>query len=195
LWKKTNLTQTEKSVLTGLLSAYVFHNIFVFDNLVSYIVFFSLAGFLHYKSLFSESVQVSDQTQVTKDINKDMYYYGILPLSMIVLIAMLYFFVVSPMQDAKNIIKLSDPVGKILYDSTRETGLRIRRISTPLGVLLAIFESRPNVTSDISALSLKSGNAVILRCGSDSINSSKILADIYREALEKFNIDPNVIDF
>jgi O-antigen ligase/Tfp pilus assembly protein PilF len=105
LWKKTNLTQTEKSVLTGLLSAYVFHNIFVFDNLVSYIVFFSLAGFLHYKSLFSESVQVSDQTQVTKDINKDMYYYGILPLSMIVLIAMLYFFVVSPMQDAKNIIK------------------------------------------------------------------------------------------
>ncbi len=58
---------------------------------------------------------------------------------------------------------------------------------------MAIFESRPNVTSDIAALSLKSGNAVILRCGSDSINSSKILADIYREALEKFNVDKDAI--
>jgi glutamate-5-semialdehyde dehydrogenase len=94
----------------------------------------------------------------------------------------------------KDIAKLSDPVGKVLYDVTREeNGLHIRRISTPLGVLLAIFESRPNVTSDIAALSLKSGNAVILRCGSDSIHSSKILADIYREALEKFNIDKDAV--
>lgn len=93
----------------------------------------------------------------------------------------------------KEIIKLPDPVGKILYDASRENGLRIRRISTPIGVLLAIYESRPNVTSDISALALKSGNAVILRCGSDSINSSKVLADIYREALEKFNIDKNAV--
>ncbi len=93
----------------------------------------------------------------------------------------------------KDIAKLADPLGKILYETTRENGLHIRRISTPLGVLLAIFESRPNVVSDISALSLKSGNAVILRCGSDSINSSKALADIYREALEKFNLDKNSI--
>ena len=93
----------------------------------------------------------------------------------------------------KDIIKLSDPVGRILYDASRENGLRIRRISTPIGVLLAIYESRPNVTSDIAALALKSGNAVILRCGSDSINSSKILADIYREALEKFEIDKDAV--
>lgn len=93
----------------------------------------------------------------------------------------------------KDVIRLPDPVGKILYDTSRENGLRIRRITTPIGVLLAIFESRPNVTSDIAALSLKSGNAVILRCGSDSIHSSKILADIYREALEKFHIDKDVV--
>ena len=93
----------------------------------------------------------------------------------------------------KDIIKLSDPVGRILYDASRENGLRIRRVSTPIGVLLAIYESRPNVTSDIAALALKSGNAVILRCGSDSINSSKILADIYREALEKFEIDKDAV--
>lgn len=93
----------------------------------------------------------------------------------------------------KDIVNLKDPVGKILYDVDRENGLNIKRITTPLGVLLAIYESRPNVTSDIAALALKSGNAVILRCGSDSINSSKILAEIYREALEKFNIDKNAV--
>jgi len=93
----------------------------------------------------------------------------------------------------KDIAKLNDPTGRILYDTTRENGLRIRRISTPIGILLAIFESRPNVTSDIAALSIKSGNAVILRCGSDSIHSSKILADIYREALENFELDKNAV--
>lgn len=93
----------------------------------------------------------------------------------------------------KEIAELPDPVGKILYHSERESGLDVKRITTPIGVLLAIFESRPNVTSDVAALSLKSGNAVILRCGSDSIHSSKVLADIYREALDKFDIDKNAV--
>ena len=93
----------------------------------------------------------------------------------------------------KDIIKLADPVGRILYDTTRDNGLHIRRISTPIGVLLAIFESRPNVASDVAALSLKSGNSVILRCGSDSINSSKIIVDIYREALEKLGLNKDAV--
>ncbi len=93
----------------------------------------------------------------------------------------------------KDIIKLPDPLGKITYDTQRESGIHVRRISTPLGVLMAIFESRPNVTSDIAALALKSGNAVILRCGSDSINSSKVIAEIYREALDKFGLDKNSV--
>lgn len=93
----------------------------------------------------------------------------------------------------KDIIKLPDPVGRILYDAVRDNGLRIRRISTPIGVLMAIFESRPNVASDVAALALKSGNAVILRCGSDSINSSKIIVDIYREALEKLGVNKDAV--
>jgi glutamate-5-semialdehyde dehydrogenase len=101
--------------------------------------------------------------------------------------------ILSLINSVKEVVKLPDPVGKILYDVKRENGLHIRRITTPLGVLLAIFESRPNVTSDIASLSLKSGNAVILRCGSDSINSSKILADIYREALDKFALDKDAV--
>ncbi|MBP7710608.1 MAG: glutamate-5-semialdehyde dehydrogenase [Rickettsiales bacterium] len=93
----------------------------------------------------------------------------------------------------KEIIKLADPVGRILYEAKRENGLHIKRISTPIGVLMAIFESRPNVASDVAALALKSGNAVILRCGSDSINSSKVIVDIYREALEKLNLNKDAV--
>lgn len=93
----------------------------------------------------------------------------------------------------KEIVKLPDPVGKILYDTKRESGIHVKRITTPIGVMLAIFESRPNVTSDIAALSLKSGNAVILRCGSDCIHSAKVLADIYREALDRFMLDKDAV--
>jgi glutamate-5-semialdehyde dehydrogenase len=101
--------------------------------------------------------------------------------------------IIALINSIKEVAKLPDPVGKVLYDVKRDNGLHIRRITTPLGVLLAIYESRPNVTSDIAALSLKSGNAVILRCGSDSIHSSKILSDIYREALDNFSLDKNAV--
>ncbi len=93
----------------------------------------------------------------------------------------------------KEITKLPDPVGKILYDTKRESGIHVQRVTTPIGVMLAIFESRPNVTSDIAALSLKSGNAVILRCGSDCINSAKAIADVYREALDRFSLDKDAV--
>lgn len=94
----------------------------------------------------------------------------------------------------KEIIKFPDPVGRILMENKRvENGLHIKRVATPIGVILAIYESRPNVTSDVACLAFKSGNAVILRCGSDSINSSKIIADIYREALENFELDKNMV--
>jgi glutamate-5-semialdehyde dehydrogenase len=94
----------------------------------------------------------------------------------------------------KEIAKMPDPVGRILFETKRaENNLHIKRISTPIGVFLAIYESRPNVTIDIASLAFKSGNAVILRCGSDSINSSKILSEIFREALENCQIDKNSV--
>tara|TARA_Y100000385_G_scaffold89182_1_gene91730 strand:+ start:2900 stop:4192 length:1293 start_codon:yes stop_codon:yes gene_type:complete len=95
----------------------------------------------------------------------------------------------------KDIASLPDPVGRITYDVKRDNNLHIRRISTPLGVLLAIYESRPNVTSDVAALCIKSGNSVILRSGSESFNSSKIIADIYRDILSKFSLNPNIINY
>ena len=95
----------------------------------------------------------------------------------------------------EEIIKLDDPVGKILYQTKRDNGLNLTRISTPIGLFLAIYEARPNVTSDISALSLKSGNAVILRSSKDCYFSSKIIAELFQNALIKFNLNPNIISF
>ena len=75
----------------------------------------------------------------------------------------------------RTIAELPDPVGRELAQWTRPNGMTIRRVSTPLGVIGVIFESRPNVTADAGALTLKAGNAVILRGGSDSVNSSRAI--------------------
>jgi glutamate-5-semialdehyde dehydrogenase len=94
-----------------------------------------------------------------------------------------------------EIIKLPDPVDKILFENHLENGLHIKRVSIPIGVLLAIYEARPNVTCDISALALKSGNVAILRSSSDCFNSSKFIADLFRQALSQNSLDQNIITF
>ena len=73
------------------------------------------------------------------------------------------------------IAELPDPVGSVIAEWTRPNGMTISRVRTPLGVIGVIFESRPNVTADAGALTLKSGNAVILRGGSDSVNSTRAI--------------------
>jgi len=75
----------------------------------------------------------------------------------------------------RTIADLPDPVGRVLAEWTRPNGMTIRRVATPLGVIGVIFESRPNVTADAGALTLKAGNAVILRGGSDSMNSTRAI--------------------
>jgi glutamate-5-semialdehyde dehydrogenase len=75
----------------------------------------------------------------------------------------------------RTIADLPDPVGRVLAEWTRPNGMTIRRVSTPIGVIGVIFESRPNVTADAGALTLKAGNSVILRGGSDSVNSSRAI--------------------
>ncbi|MCX7326135.1 MAG: glutamate-5-semialdehyde dehydrogenase [Hyphomicrobiales bacterium] len=83
----------------------------------------------------------------------------------------------------EEIASLPDPVGKVLARIERPNGLVIERVATPLGVIAVIFESRPNVTADAGALCLKSGNAAILRAGSDSLRTSSVLADAMRSGL------------
>ena len=76
----------------------------------------------------------------------------------------------------EEISKLEDPVGKIIENWSRPNGLKIEKISIPLGVIGVIYESRPNVTTDASALCIKSGNSVILRGGSEAINTNLSLS-------------------
>lgn len=83
----------------------------------------------------------------------------------------------------EEIAELPDPVGRILHETDRPNGLKIQRVATPIGVIGMIYESRPNVGADAGALCLKSGNAVILRGGSESLNSTRIIIECMREGL------------
>jgi len=94
-----------------------------------------------------------------------------------------------------EIAKFKDPIGKVLKEWRRPNKLRIRKISTPIGVIGVIYESRPNVTADVAALCLKSGNCSILRGGSEAFNSNKLLANLFRDSLFKNNIDKNCVQF
>jgi glutamate-5-semialdehyde dehydrogenase len=92
-----------------------------------------------------------------------------------------------------KIVHLPDPVGEIVKGWTRPNGLRIEKVRIPLGVIGIIYESRPNVTVDAAGLCLKSGNVVVLRGGSEAIHSNKILGTILRKALEKEQVNPDLI--
>ncbi len=94
-----------------------------------------------------------------------------------------------------EIAKFKNPVGRILEKWERPNKLRIKKVSTPIGVVGVIYESRPNVTADVAALTLKSGNCCILRGGSEALNSNKILANLFRNVLQKNNINKNCVQF
>ncbi len=94
-----------------------------------------------------------------------------------------------------KIAKLRDPIDKTLEKWKRPNGLNIKRVSIPIGVIGVIYESRPNVTSDVASLCFKSGNVVILKGGSEAINSNKALAKLFRKALKKNKVNENFIQF
>mgnify|MGYP005671388669 FL=1 len=94
-----------------------------------------------------------------------------------------------------KIAKLRDPIDSTLEKWKRPNGLNIKRVSIPIGVIGVIYESRPNVTSDVASLCFKSGNVVILKGGSEAINSNKALAKLFRKALKKNKVNENFIQF
>ena len=94
-----------------------------------------------------------------------------------------------------KIVKFKDPTGKTLSSWKRPNGLIIKKVSIPIGVIGVIYESRPNVTSDVSALCFKSGNVVILRGGSEAFHSNKIFAKLFRKALKKKKCNENCVQF
>jgi len=94
-----------------------------------------------------------------------------------------------------QIAKFRNPIGQVLEQWQRPNKLKIKKISTPIGVIGVIYESRPNVTADVAALCLKSGNCSILRGGSEAFNSNKILANLFRGALKNNDINKNCVQF
>ena len=84
-----------------------------------------------------------------------------------------------------EISKFKNPLGKVLEKWKRPNKLNIKKISTPIGVIGVIYESRPNVTADVASLSLKSGNCSILRGGSEALNSNKLLANLLETSYKK----------
>lgn len=95
--------------------------------------------------------------------------------------------------DIENVATLESPVGKLLKENTRPNGLKISKITVPFGVIGIIYEARPNVTFDVFALCLKSGNACVLKGGSDAFYSNQAIVSIIQKVLEKYNIDKNVV--
>src|SRR5580692_3185008 len=85
----------------------------------------------------------------------------------------------------REVAALPDPVGRVLDERTRPNGLKLRKISTPIGVVVIIYESRPNVTADAASLCFKSGNATILRGGKEALHSNQIIAQTMIEAGKK----------
>ncbi len=84
----------------------------------------------------------------------------------------------------REVAALPDPVGRILDERVRPNGLRLRKISTPIGVVVIIYESRPNVTADAASLCFKSGNATILRGGKEALNSNRVIGDLLVQVVE-----------
>lgn len=97
--------------------------------------------------------------------------------------------------DLRSVADLPDPVNEVINETSNEVGLLIQRVRVPLGVLGVIYEARPNVTIDIAGLSIKSGNAVVLRGGSETIHSNKALVKLIHQSLEANGLPADVVQF
>jgi glutamate-5-semialdehyde dehydrogenase len=101
----------------------------------------------------------------------------------------------SIISDLRTVINLPDPVGEIFEKQIRPNGLKLHKQRVPLGVIAVIYESRPNVTVDVASLALKSGNAVILRGGSESLNTNRVLVSGIRHSLQISRLDEDAVQF
>ncbi len=103
--------------------------------------------------------------------------------------------IIDIIKSINQIIKIKDPTNKILDKWKRPNGLIIKKVTVPIGVIAVIYESRPNVTSDVASLCFKSGNAVILRGGSEAFNTNKIISNLFRKSLKVCGVDQNYVQF
>ena len=94
----------------------------------------------------------------------------------------------------REVAKLKDPVGRVIFETTRENGLIIQKVSVPLGVVAIIYESRPNVTSDAAALCFKSGNVCVLRSGKEAFSSAFAVVSALKDGLKKSGVSEDYVN-
>ena len=95
--------------------------------------------------------------------------------------------------DLRKVTELDDPVGEVFDEHVMPNGLQVHKVRVPIGVLAVIYESRPNVTIDVTGLALKSGNAVILRGGSETLHSNRALVAVIRAALAESGLPQGAV--
>ncbi|MDD4967883.1 MAG: glutamate-5-semialdehyde dehydrogenase [Paludibacter sp.] len=95
--------------------------------------------------------------------------------------------------DIRNVVQLPSPLGRILMETVRPNGMRITKTTVPFGVVGIIYEARPNVSFDVFSLCLKSGNACVLKGGTDAHNSNMAIVKVIQSILEKFGLDKNIV--
>ena len=96
--------------------------------------------------------------------------------------------------DIRNVATLPSPLGRILKETIRPNGMKLSKVSVPFGVIGIIYEARPNVSFDVFSLCLKSGNACILKGGSDADYSNRAIISVIHKVLKKFNINPHIVE-
>lgn len=95
--------------------------------------------------------------------------------------------------DIRNVVQLPSPLGKLLMENDRPNGMKISKITVPFGVVGIIYEARPNVSFDVFSLCLKSGNACVLKGGTDAHNSNSAIVKVIQSVLDKFGLDTNTV--
>ena len=96
--------------------------------------------------------------------------------------------------DTRNVATLPSPLGRVLKETTRPNGMKLTKISVPFGVIGIIYEARPNVSFDVFSLCLKSGNACVLKGGSDADASNRAIISVIHEVLKQFAVDPHIVE-
>ena len=96
--------------------------------------------------------------------------------------------------DTRNVATLPSPLGKVLKESVSPNGMKLTKVSVPFGVIGIIYEARPNVSFDVFSLCLKSGNACILKGGSDADCSNRAIISVIHKVLKKFKINPHIVE-
>lgn len=142
----------------------------------------------------ADALQASCDTILAENQKDLQQARGVIPDTMLDRLALNKDRVFGMAQGIRDVVALPDPVGRIQKETILTNGLCIRKVSVPMGVVGVIYESRPNVTSDVAALTLKSSNACVLRGGKEAYRSARAIVDALHQGMKACGLDENVVN-